>query len=76
MKKDLKIDVNAMVRIAATSTVVIIPFLVLHFIIKLDYNNLFPYIIYVILFSMVYFAVVFISNRDFARMIIGKLHRR
>lgn len=73
MKKDLLIDTSSIVKIAFTSMMLIIPFLIVHFVLALDYNRIFVYAIYFVLFSILYCAVVYIFNKELFKQIINKV---
>lgn len=75
MKKDLHIDIRMMTKIALTSTLIIIPFVVIHFILRFDYNHIISYIVYVVSFTVVYGFVVYLTNKDFTKMLLSKIQR-
>ena len=77
MKVNLKLDVNGLVKIALSSAAIIIPFILAHFVLAhfvlvLDYEIILPYLIYVVLFTLLYGVVVYVANKDFVKLIIIK----
>ena len=74
MQKDLHIDIRMMLKIALSSIVTIIPFLAIHFMLGFDYNKLFSYIIYVLVFTVAYGFVVYLTNKDFTKLLLSKFH--
>ncbi len=72
MKIDLKLDVAALVKIGLSSAAIIIPFVLAHFVLGLDYENIFPYLIYVVAFTILYGVVVYVANKDFVQLLISK----
>lgn len=76
MKKDLYIDVFSIVKVASVSCVIIVPFIALHFILQLNYNNIVLYVIYFILFTATYFCAVYFSNKEIAQLIMEKISHR
>lgn len=75
MKKDLHIDIRMMTKIALTSTLIIIPFIVTHYILRFDYNHIISYIVYVVIFTVVYGFVVYLTNKDFTKLLLSKFQR-
>lgn len=73
LKKDLFIDVKAIIRIAFMSLLVIAPFLIIHFVLNLDYNNILLYGLYFILFSVVYCFVVYSTNKEIFKLFINRI---
>lgn len=73
LKRDLDIDINSILKIALTGFVITIPFLIVHFVLTLDYNRILVYAIYFVLFSILYCAVVYIFNKELFNQIINKV---
>lgn len=76
MKKDLLIDTNAIIGIAMKCLLVVLPFLVVHFVLQLDYNNIVLYGLYFILFSIVYCVVVYYTNIEIINLFIDRIRHR
>lgn len=76
IKRDLLIDTSSIVKIAFTSMALIIPFLIVHFLLALDYNIIILYAIYFVIFTLLYCAVVYIFNKELFNQIINKVTHR
>ena len=76
INKDLHIDVNAIIKIAFMSFFVIAPFLFVHFVLHLDYNNILLYGLYFIIFSVVYCVVVYFINKEIINLFIDRIRHR
>lgn len=72
MKKELHIDIRMMTSIALKSTLIIIPFIVIHFLLRFDYNHIISYIVYAVVFTVVYGIVVYLTNKDFTQLLISR----
>ncbi len=72
MKINLKLDVSGLVKIALSSTAIIIPFVLAHFVLGFDYENIFQYSIYLVIFTLLYGAIVYVANKDFVKLLISK----
>lgn len=72
LKIDLKLEVNGLVKIALSSAAIIIPFVLVHFAFGFDYENVFPYLIYVVAFTILYGVVVYVANKDFVKLLMSK----
>lgn len=72
MKINLKLDVSGLVKIALSSTAIIISFVLAHFVLGFDYENIFQYSIYLVIFTLLYGAIVYVANKDFVKLLISK----
>lgn len=76
LKNDLHIDVKAIIRIALKGFMLILPFLLVHFVINIDYNNIILYGLYFIIFSVFYCVVVYFTNQEIVNLFIDRIHHR
>lgn len=76
MKIDLNIDTRAIIKIAFSSTAVIVPFVIVHYILDFDYNKILTYVIYFVCFSVLYCIVVYITNKEVFNLIRNKIIRK
>lgn len=76
MKLNLSLDVNMLISEFVKSMVVIVPFIILHTVLALDYHNLFIYATYIGLFSVLFMVVLFVTNKTFFSSILSKFRNR
>lgn len=76
MKNNLSLDTNTLVLEFMKSMGGIIPFVALHYFFELDYQNLFLYVIYFIVFSVSYIIVLYCTNKSFFKILLSKIHKR
>lgn len=76
MKLNLSLDVNMLISEFVKSMVVIVPFIILHTVLALDYRNLFIYATYIGLFSVLFMVVLFVTNKSFFSSILLKFRNR
>jgi len=76
MKDDLNLDINLMIKELVKAFALIIPFVIFHFAISVDYENVATYIVYFILISICFFSMLYFINKVFVHQIISKLHRK
>ena len=76
MRDNLSLDVRMLATEIVKSVLLILPFLVVHFILQLDYRNLYLYAGYFVVFSVAYFVVLYYINRTFFTSLLSKFHKR
>ena len=74
INKYLKINLINIIFLIAKSILIIIPFIILHFIFSFDYSNLKAYSSYFIIFSVVYLGIIYLTNKPFIKIIVNKIH--
>lgn len=76
LKLSLQIDVRANIKIAFMSFMVIVPFLIIHFVLNLDYNKIILYGLYFIAFSVAYCTVLYMTNKVIIKQFVLKIYHR
>ena len=73
LKKDLDVDIRALLKIILTLLLITIPFVLIHYSLKLNLLNVSSLIIYVILFTVIYMVTIGITNKALLTMLFFKL---
>ena len=76
MRKYLSLEIKMLVMEFLKSMVVIVPFIILHYVLSPDYHNIYMYVGYFVVFSMVYFTALYLTNRSFFGSFVSKLRKR
>lgn len=76
MKQHLFLNVKMLFSEFVKSMVIIVLFIVLHFLLALDYRNLYIYVVYFCIFSVIYTVVLYVMNKSFFLSILSKLRNR
>jgi len=72
LNKDLHVDIDTLVKIVFNLLVISIPFVVLHYLLKIDLLNFSNLIIYGILFTLIYSVIIGITNKTVVKMLLIK----
>lgn len=75
MNKHLGINVKLLVKELVLAMLYIIPFILIHYWLNLDYHNLPFYIAYFVIFTIVYIVVIYFTNKHFIKQVIKKFKR-
>jgi O-antigen/teichoic acid export membrane protein len=75
-KKYLDINTVVITKLFARNFIIIIPFVCIHFFLSPNYNNLLLYTMYVLIFSVLYFTALYLTNKNFFEMLILKYAKR
>ena len=76
MRKYLSLEIKMLVMEFLKSMVVIVPFIILHYVLSPDYHNIYMYVGYFVVFSMVYFTALYLTNRSVFGSFVSKLRKR
>ena len=76
MKQHLFLNVKMLFSEFVKSMVIIVLFIVLHSLLALDYRNLYIYVVYFCIFSVIYTVVLYLMNKSFFLSILSKLRNR
>jgi O-antigen/teichoic acid export membrane protein len=72
LKKDLEVAIEDLIKICFNLFLITIPFLIIHFILKLDLLNLSSLLIYGFIFTLSYVIVIGFINKTFVRILYIK----
>ena len=75
MQKHLGLNVRILVVEFAKSMILILPFVTIHYILNLDYHNLYVYGAYFIVFSALFVSVLLVTNKPFFLLLQSKLKK-
>lgn len=75
MQKHLGLNVRILVVEFVKSMIVILPFVAVHYILNLDYHNLYVYGAYFIVFSVLFVSVLLVTNKSFFILLQSKLKK-
>ncbi|HEY9221973.1 MAG TPA: oligosaccharide flippase family protein [Lutibacter sp.] len=73
LKKNLDVDIRALLKIILKLLLITIPFVLMHYLLKLNLLNLSSLMIYGILFTILYMAIIGITNKAFVTVLFLKL---
>lgn len=76
MNKYLKLNTRSIIYTLIKTIAVVLPFCAIHFLVSPNYANVMLYAIYVFLFSVTFIVVLYITNRQFFRLIIKRFVNR
>lgn len=76
MRIKLTIDTKSLLKNILKACAIIVPFIVVHYILQVDYHNLLKYTIYFILFTMLFLLVLYKTNKDFMVKIFANFHKQ
>lgn len=76
MAVKLSLNVSILLKETTKAIILIIPFVVAHYMLNIDYNNLKLYAVYFIIFSWAFVTVLYMTNRDFFIPIIAKIRKK
>lgn len=76
MKKYLYLDIKLLAGDFIKCMAISIPFVIIHFLLKMDYHNLILYIGYFVVFSIVYFITLFVANKAFFILLLSKFRKK
>jgi len=76
MKRHLALDVQMLVIELLKAMLVIVPFILLHYVFNLDYHNLYLYVGYFVIFSIFYVAVLYFTNKAFITSLLAKIRKK
>ena len=76
MGKYLSLDVKMLVAEFVKSMFVILPFVVVHYVLNLNYHNLYEYGVYFFLFSIFFVSALYITNKTFFTSLLSKFHKK
>ncbi len=76
IKKHLALDARMLIWEFSRSMFVILPFVIIHYTLNFDYKNIYMYIGYFIIFSIVYAFVLYMTNIKFFRSLLSKTRNR
>lgn len=72
LKKDLDVDIQALLKISLNLLLITMPFVLMHYLLKLNLLNFTNLIIYGFLFTVLYILVVGLNNKTFVKMLFIK----
>ena len=75
MNKHLGLNVRLMAKELILAMIYLIPFILIHYWLNLDYHNLPLYIAYIVVFTILYFVVLYFTNKHFIKQVIEKFKR-
>lgn len=75
MKKHLGLNVRMMVQELFFALLCLVPFILIHYLLNLDYRNLPLYIAYFVVFTVAYFVVLYFTNMQFFKQVISKFKK-
>jgi O-antigen/teichoic acid export membrane protein len=73
LKKNLDVDIRVLLKIILKLLLITIPFVLMHYLLKLNLLNLSSLMIYGILFTILYMAIIGVTNKAFVTMLFLKL---
>lgn len=73
LNKDLDVDIKALLKIIFNLGVITIPFVLLHYLLKINLLNFSNLVIYGILFTIVYAVIIGVTNKTAVAMLLIKL---
>ena len=76
MYRELHIDILIQLKQLAGLSLIIMPFLIAHFLISPNFNRIIIYLCYFMIFSIMYIGVLYIYNRSFFIPLIRKFKRK
>ena len=75
LERDLYIKKNTIIQNMISSLTFTLPFLMLNFFLSPNYTDLFIYILYFIIFTIVYLFFVLLANVDLTRKIVARIRK-
>lgn len=76
MKEHLTLDSRILVLEFLKSMACIVPFIILHYLLSPDYHNLYIYVGYLVVFSVAYIVVLYLTNKTIVESIVSKYRKR
>lgn len=76
LMKHLALDIKLMLVEISKPMIVILPFVVIHYILTPDYNKLYLYIGYFVAFSILYAIVLYMTNKSFFKSLFSKVRHK
>jgi hypothetical protein len=73
LKKNLDVEIRVLLKIILKLLLITIPFVLMHYLLKLNLLNLSSLMIYGILFTILYMAIIGVTNKAFVTMLFLKL---
>ncbi|MGM1057001.1 MAG: oligosaccharide flippase family protein [Bacteroidota bacterium] len=73
LKKNLDVDIRALLKIALNLLLITIPFVFMHYLLEMNLLILSSLMIYGILFTLLYMAIISLANKAFVTMLFIKL---
>lgn len=73
LKKDLLVDINTIFKISFKLILIVLPFVLLHYFLKINLLNIKTLTIYFFIFSFVYLTVLIIANKQFVEQLLVKI---
>lgn len=75
MNKHLGLNVQMMAKELLFALLYLVPFILIHYLLSLDYHNLPLYIAYFVVFTIVYLVVLYFTNKQFIKQVVAKFKR-
>ncbi|MGL2995223.1 oligosaccharide flippase family protein [Flavobacterium sp. TSSA_36] len=75
LKKHLDVDINVILKICYKLFLITAPFVLLHYVVKIDFFQIEVMSIYLALFTLTYVTVLLITNRQFLKQLIIRVKK-